>query len=189
MQPFIPEDYLGGEDCVLPCTAAASPTIDPFADDFLHTISALSLEWSLSPSQISEDDNEDETNVDRKDRPSIGSNEIGIPCPHSLAPAGVCTITGEEAQMIFMARWKRNPCKKDGLAICLGKQFGITAKAVRDIWCLRTWTRATWPLWKAEDFSKYLKRRLCVSCRKADVRSIDQACKVCKERVILGLAQ
>ena len=53
---------------------------------------------------------------------------------------GVCTITEEEAVIIFRAN-KAERVKRDRLASRLADEYGITAKAVRDIWSLRTWIR------------------------------------------------
>ena len=82
----------------------------------------------------------------------------GITCLRSMAPAGVCIITSEAARKIFMSRAMRR--KNDGLASRLGQDFGISAKAVRDIWRLRTWAHATQTYWTPEDMRNQLKKKL-----------------------------
>ena len=48
----------------------------------------------------------------------------------------------------------------------LAAQYGITAKAVRDIWNKRTWVHATHTLWTEEEKSEYSRRRkLCDMCK------------------------
>eukprot|EP00960_Hanusia_phi_P076189 768527-Hanusia_phi.AAC.3 len=61
----------------------------------------------------------------------------------------------------------------------LAAQYGITAKAVRDIWNKRTWVHATHTLWTEEEKKEYLSsRNLCVSCKHAlDVNgAMSQSC-------------
>ena len=69
------------------------------------------------------------------------------------------------------------------LATDLALQFGITAKAVRDIWNLRTWVQTTKPYWTQEDHDHFNlnKRpsRLCEACKARDVRSRSKACEIC----------
>ena len=54
---------------------------------------------------------------------------------------GVCTITEEEAVIIFRAN-KADRGKRDRLASRLANEYDITTKTVRDIRNLRTWRRA-----------------------------------------------
>ena len=42
----------------------------------------------------------------------------------------------------------------------LGRRYGMTAKAVRDIWNLRTWAKVTAPFWNAEERQKALSMRM-----------------------------
>ena len=65
----------------------------------------------------------------------------------------VCTITEEVAVIIFLAK-KTARSKQDRLASRLAAEHGITAKAVRDIWSLRTWWRATEPYWTTDDHAR-----------------------------------
>ena len=71
---------------------------------------------------------------------------------------GVCTITEEEAVIIFLAN-KADRVKRDRLASRLADEYGITAKAVRDIWSLRTWIRATKPHWTSDDHTRSANKR------------------------------
>ena len=65
----------------------------------------------------------------------------------------VCTITEEVAVIIFLAK-KTARSKQDRLASRLAAEHGITAKAVRDIWSLRTWRGATEPYWTTDDHAR-----------------------------------
>ena len=71
---------------------------------------------------------------------------------------GVCTITEEEAVIIFRAN-KAERVKRDRLASRLADEYGITAKAVRDIWSLRTWIRATKPHWTSDDHTRSANKK------------------------------
>ena len=141
---------------------------------------------SPSPAGLSEADTEVESDPIEDGITFAFNQGAGIPRPCSSAPAGVCVITADAARKIFLAKLKRTRTKKDGLAARLGKDFGISAKAVRDIWRLRTWTQATWPFWTPEDIRKHLKKGLCVSCRNAELTSLSQACRACKNKVAHG---
>ena len=46
----------------------------------------------------------------------------------------------------------------DGLAASLAKEYGITGKAIRDIWTLRTWANTTRPYWTAADEQQFATR-------------------------------
>ena len=43
-------------------------------------------------------------------------------------------------------------------AASLAEEFGITAKAIRDIWTQRTWTKTTMPFWTAADEQQFAMR-------------------------------
>jgi len=61
-------------------------------------------------------------------------------------------LTHEEAVAIYLARLRHKSCKS---AARLAAEFGITAKAVRDVWTGKTWaaqTRSMWKLQSAKDF-------------------------------------
>ena len=141
---------------------------------------------SPSPAGLSEADTEVESDSIEDGITFAFSRGAGIPRPCTSAPAGVCVITADAAREIFMAKLERTRSKKDGLAARLGEDFGISAKAVRDIWRLRTWTQATWPFWTPEDMRKHLKTGLCVSCRHAELASLSLACRACKNKVSHG---
>jgi len=47
---------------------------------------------------------------------------------------------------------------RDGTSAILASQYGITPKAVRDIWNLRTWATATRPLWSQEDLELWERK-------------------------------
>jgi len=84
---------------------------------------------------------------------------------------GVCTISQEEAVIIFLAGSRHSSCGGRGkLSDRLSKEFGITTKAVRDIWNLRTWARATRPHWTPLDDETFTKKKshaaFCNSKRK-----------------------
>ena len=73
---------------------------------------------------------------------------------------------------------------RDTLATSLATEFGITAKAVRDIWNLRTWAQTTRPSWTQADHDHFLAMpcsltHLCDQCRAIDVRSRSEACEIC----------
>jgi hypothetical protein len=70
---------------------------------------------------------------------------------------GVCTISSNDAILIFNAA-KHDRTKRDRLATRFANEFGITAKAVRDIWNLRTWVQTTKPFWSPQDQTHFLKR-------------------------------
>eukprot|EP00277_Geminigera_cryophila_P007788 CAMPEP_0179421312 /NCGR_PEP_ID=MMETSP0799-20121207/9693_1 /TAXON_ID=46947 /ORGANISM="Geminigera cryophila, Strain CCMP2564" /LENGTH=322 /DNA_ID=CAMNT_0021195099 /DNA_START=33 /DNA_END=1001 /DNA_ORIENTATION=- len=91
---------------------------------------------------------------------------------------GVSIISGENAVTIFLS--KTNQIKGDRLAMRLAKEFGISAKAVRDIWNLRTWAHATKQHWSPADTEKFLNKRLCHTCRNRGFTSMQQACSTCQ---------
>lgn len=81
-------------------------------------------------------------------------------------------ISANDATAIFQARsphagTARHPTLGEDLA----RQYGITSKAVRDIWALRTWRAVTRPFWNAADHRKIRKRfpniQACARCRES----------------------
>ena len=81
-------------------------------------------------------------------------------------------ITGDEAITIFRARSPRDrKFKHSSISNELAEAFGISQKAVRDIWNLRTWWEVTRPFWSAQDYqrfhAKYGATRMCAACRQA----------------------
>ena len=85
-----------------------------------------------------------------------------------------------QAIQIFEAKADREV--RDTLAASVAAQFGITAKAVRDIWNLRTWVQTTEPYWTQADHAHFLTKRpsrLCEECKARNVRSRSAACQRC----------
>jgi len=73
---------------------------------------------------------------------------------------GVCTISQAEAVSIFLAGSRHGSYGNRGkLTDRLSKEFGITTKAVRDIWNLRTWARETRPHWTPLDEETFSKKK------------------------------
>ena len=68
--------------------------------------------------------------------------------PTSAARHNATKITAEIAIEIFKAGGPG--AKRSGVSKVLAERYGITMKAVRDIWNLRTWTPVTMPLWSLE---------------------------------------
>jgi hypothetical protein len=68
-------------------------------------------------------------------------------------------LNQEAALEIFQAK-RCNRGKRSRLSTALGRRYGITAKAVRDIWNGRTWANVTKPLWTAEDLKAYEVRKM-----------------------------
>ena len=88
------------------------------------------------------------------------------------------------AQAIQIFRAKADREVRDTLAMSLATQFGITAKAVRDIWNLRTWAQTTRPCWTQADHGHFLAmpcsvKDLCDQCRALEVRFRSEACDKC----------
>ena len=88
------------------------------------------------------------------------------------------------AQAIQIFRAKADREGRDTLATSLATQFGITAKAVRDIWNLRTWAQTTRPCWTQADHGHFLAmpcsvKDLCDQCRALEVRFRSEACDKC----------
>ena len=94
---------------------------------------------------------------------------------------GVCRISARTATFIYMAKHENNPRRGDRLAARLSEKFGITSKAVRDIWNLRTWARTTRSHWTQHDHIKFRNKKLYISCKKAG-KSIEEASPECKVR-------
>jgi len=73
---------------------------------------------------------------------------------------GVCSISQAEAVIIFLAGSRHGSNGSRGkLCDRLSKEFGITPKAVRDIWNLRTWARATRLHWTPSDEETFTKKK------------------------------
>lgn len=83
-------------------------------------------------------------------------------------------------QAIEIFRAKAHRKARGSLAASLATRFGITAKAVRDVWNLRTWAWTTRPFWAQTDHDHFLTtHRLCDQCQSRNVRSLTDACEDC----------
>ena len=87
--------------------------------------------------------------------------------------------------MIYRAKANREKLR-DSLAAQLAAEFGITSKAVRDIWNLRTWTWTTMPYWTQADHDQFLPKHLCEACKAGNVRRLSDACARCANPPPLG---
>jgi hypothetical protein len=79
----------------------------------------------------------------------------GAPTNQSSTSRGPCVITAEQARSIFVAR--RNIGARH-LASRLAPEVGISSKAIRDIWSLRTWSHVTRPYWTQADHDKFERK-------------------------------
>ena len=79
---------------------------------------------------------------------SANDDDVVDALAHSIRKR--CVITAKQAIQIFLAK-QHNHEIGDGLASRLGTEFGLTNKAIRDIWNLRTWAPATKPYWTLAD--------------------------------------
>jgi hypothetical protein len=96
---------------------------------------------------------------------------------------GMCSITAEAARFIFQAKHSKGRHKQDKLATRLAAEYGISPKAVRDIWCLRTWTQETRPFWTHAERQRFLGKKLCTNCTSAGISSIQMACASCSAKL------
>ena len=92
-----------------------------------------------------------------KEPPTVGvaATSRGAPVPRRCRTV----ITKHEAIQIFVA--KHSHTTGDHQAARLGLEFGLTNKAIRDIWTMRTWALATKPYRNASDeeqFSRVVTR-------------------------------
>ena len=69
------------------------------------------------------------------------------------------------------------------LAKKLAKEYGVTPKAVRDIWNLRTWKLVTEPFWSAADRETALLKTRCSTCCARGVVSVEAACEACRSKL------
>jgi len=97
-------------------------------------------------------------------------------------------LTAEDARVIYGVRLQG---KRQGDASRLGTQFGITAKAVRDIWTHRTWIYATVSLWPLPEAESYVVDHLCEKCCSSGVRLelAAAACTRCMRMIRAIVAQ
>jgi hypothetical protein len=100
-------------------------------------------------------------------------------CDGSRNFSGGMTLTDKDARSIYQVKRQR---KSRHDAARLAGHYGITAKAIRDVWNHRTWVRATVSLWTVEDKKKYVSKKLCSACCDAGVSLVKStaACTTCK---------
>ena len=67
------------------------------------------------------------------------------------------TLDIEAAIDIFRAKNTHTP--RDGTSAALAAKYGITPKAVRDIWNLRTWAATTRPFWTTSEKALWARKR------------------------------
>jgi hypothetical protein len=79
----------------------------------------------------------------------------------TIRPRPQTTLNEVSAIMIFLSKHMREKCPAKGccLATRLAREYGVTCKAVRDIWRMRTWRRATEPFWSAQERKAALATR------------------------------
>ena len=117
---------------------------------------------------------------------SCGTQDVKSPSHGTMR--GMCSITAEAASIIFQAKNDAGRQKQDKLATRLAAEFNISPKAVRDIWCLRTWAHATRQHWTLADEQQYLRKQLCAPCVSVGVSSAKQACPSCRRKTSSVLA-
>ena len=86
-------------------------------------------------------------------------------------------INASQAIEIFLAKARRKA--RDPASRMLAEEYGISMKAVRDIWNFRTWKWETMPYWSQEDLHDFLSKHLCTGCRLKGVCSLQEACGSC----------
>ena len=104
--------------------------------------------------------------------------------------SGAARVRTHHTQATMIFRAKANRVKRDSLSAELAAEFGITSKAVRDIWNLRTWTWTTMPYWTQADHDDFLPKHLCENCKvehkAGNVRVLSDACARCANPPPLG---
>jgi len=71
--------------------------------------------------------------------------------PQSPAAVRKGRLTATDAARIFKAKLKRTSRTSAQLA----EEYGVTSKAIRDVWSLKTWVVFTRPYWTEEDKSQF----------------------------------
>ena len=104
--------------------------------------------------------------------------------------SGAARVRTHHTQATMIFRAKANRVKRGSLSVELAAEFGITSKAVRDIWNLRTWTWTTLPYWTQADHDDFLPKHLCEECKvehkAGNVRVLSDACARCANPPPLG---
>jgi len=83
---------------------------------------------------------------------------------------------------IFLAKRRSRGRDAGTMSNHFADAHAISAKAVRDIWNMRTWKRVTKPHWDAADHQMALDRELCRACRLKGVTSLETACQTCQKK-------
>jgi len=113
------------------------------------------------------------------------SMQAGVPLPFNFRPTfeGRRRSQLDPTAVVYIFRAKRfSKSEQNGSALSnrLAAEFGLTAKAVRDIWNMRTWRKVTQPHWNKSDHRKAMEKVLCSTCRALNLASIEVACDACK---------
>ena len=87
------------------------------------------------------------------------------------APQSPTKLNKALALAIFKAKRCKIAGRRSSLSAALGHRYGMTAKAVRDVWNGRTWAKVTEPFWTAEERKAYQVSRM-QSDLKSKVRRI-----------------
>jgi hypothetical protein len=82
------------------------------------------------------------------------------PSQNAVPVSGVCTILPADAITIFVAKKQAGKQRDQHLAKRLAQDHGITSKAIRDIWNLRTWSQITRPHWTDLDTARFARKKL-----------------------------
>ena len=111
---------------------------------------------------LSDIDGHDEFTADT----AAAGNASASALPSTEEARGMCTIDKKTAVIIFLARQSTPVTKDDRLATRLSDEHGISPKAVRDIWNMRTWCRATRPYWTPAQEHQFISMRFSANVQK-----------------------
>ena len=109
--------------------------------------------------------------------PRMVRTAAGPPVPLQMPKTSATVLDAKDAVAIFRAKSGRKA--RDALSGILAETYGITMKAVRDIWNLRTWRWATKIFWSPADLDLFLSKYLCTECQLRGVASFEEACQAC----------
>ncbi|EKX37487.1 hypothetical protein GUITHDRAFT_116295 [Guillardia theta CCMP2712] len=92
-----------------------------------------------------------------------GGGERRTPSGHSTdendTPSARIILTEEMACEIYSKR-----TFGETRSTLVAQEYGVSPKAIRDIWNRRTWSYATYDLWTAEELLDYRRSRRCEKC-------------------------
>ena len=143
----------------------------------LPTVGFQVSESSANPPPESKDESRLRARVKVESRHEDQGHAANEPEERRVRASHVATLGAEAAIIIYRAKERHTP--RDHMSSALAEEYGITMKAVRDIWNLRTWAWTTMPYWTTTDLDSFLKKHLCAHCRGEGVKSIAAACKLC----------